>query len=72
MADKSDVSRYYTDDEKRRFAPDIKKANEGSGYKSAVKLACVECMGMSYSEAKECETTYCPLWAVSNKIFNRS
>ena len=37
----------------------------------AIKLMCISCCGWEYNEAKRCQISGCPLWTLSNRIFNR-
>ena len=37
----------------------------------AVELKCMDCCAWYRTEAKLCEIKCCPLWAISNRIFNR-
>ena len=42
-----------------------------SSYRAAVELKCLDCCAWQRAEAKHCEITGCPLWALSSRIFDR-
>ncbi len=43
-----------------------------TSYRDAVELKCLECCSWERSEAKRCDITGCPLWAVGRRIFGRA
>ena len=43
-----------------------------TSYRAGVELKCLECCCWDRSEAKLCEITGCPLWALSGRIFRRT
>lgn len=42
-----------------------------TSYRDAVELKCLECCCWERAEAKRCDITGCPLWAVGGRIFGR-
>ena len=38
----------------------------------AIELKCLDCCGWDRPEAKRCEITSCPLWAMNQRIFGGS
>ena len=43
-----------------------------TSYRAAVKLKCLECCAWQRTEARTCEIRWCPLWAVSKRVFGTS
>lgn len=51
-----------------RAANGFRKGN----LKAAVKLHCVQCMGWSFPDARDCEARECPLWIQSRMLFGKT
>ena len=58
------------DDLREKYIGLSRKADHEASRSSAVRLFCLECMGGSLAEVKDCQTQACFLWPYRNNSCN--